>query len=45
MWYLFSDLMSGVPQDQPLVYVSFFVMCLCTFGAFMRFLYTLFIRW
>lgn len=45
MWTLYQQLMQNVPTDNPLVYVCFFVMCIVTFGAFMRFLYTLFIRW
>lgn len=45
LYQLFSDLMAGVPADQPIVYLCYFFMCIVTFGAFMRFLYSLFKPW
>ena len=45
LYELFSQLMQGVPVDQPIVYLCYFFMVMVTFGAFMRFLYTLFKPW
>lgn len=45
MFEMFQQLMSGVSSDNPVEYVCYFVLCICTFGAFMRFLYTLFTKW
>jgi len=42
---LFVQLMQGVSADNPLEYICYFLMCLVTFGAFMRFLYSLFKPW
>ena len=42
---LFVQLMQGVSTDNPLEYICYFLMCLVTFGAFMRFLYSLFKPW
>lgn len=42
---LFNQLMSGFSPDQPLPYICYFLLVISTFGAFMRFLYTLFKPW
>ena len=45
MWNLFSEIMSSVSSSDPIVYLCYFLMVMATYGAFMRFLYTIFKPW